>query len=122
MRHFGFCIHIGFAGMAWLGSALVACSSSPSSMATLDGSTTTGGDASSNTGADADASATKPDAREGTASQAVVVSYAFTADGAIMPGGTSRWGHLRDSDPFVGGATTMTAQPNYGASFQMSAQ
>jgi hypothetical protein len=47
------------------------------------------------------------------------VSYAYTADGAPMPGGTARWGHLRDSDPFVG-STTMTAQPNYCVSFSMS--
>jgi hypothetical protein len=48
----------------------------------------------------------------------VVVNYAHTADGAPMPGGTARWGHLRDSDPIVG-ATTHSAQPNYGVSFSM---
>ncbi len=32
----------------------------------------------------------------------VFVSYAYTADGALMPGGTARWGHLRDSDAVVG--------------------
>ena len=48
----------------------------------------------------------------------VSVSYAYTADGAPMPGGTARWGHLRDSDPLMG-ASTMTAQPNYCVSFSM---
>lgn len=48
----------------------------------------------------------------------VIVNYAYTADGAPMPGGTARWGHLEDSDPFVGG-TTQTRQPNYCVSFSM---
>jgi hypothetical protein len=48
----------------------------------------------------------------------VTVGYAYTADGAPMPGGTARWGSLRDSDPFVG-STTQTAQPNYCVSFSM---
>jgi hypothetical protein len=49
----------------------------------------------------------------------VTVSYAHTADGAAMPGGTARWGHLRDSDPIVG-TTTQLPQPNYCVSFSMS--
>ena len=52
---------------------------------------------------------------------AVKVAYAYTADGAPMPGGTSRWGNLRDSDPMVG-VTTNTAQPNYCVSFSMTVQ
>jgi hypothetical protein len=50
----------------------------------------------------------------------VVVGYAYTADGALMPGGTARWGHLRDSDAAVG-HTTQAAQPNYCVSFSMPA-
>jgi hypothetical protein len=49
----------------------------------------------------------------------VMVRYAFTADGVPMAGGTARWGHLRDSDPFVG-ATTAAAQPNYAVSFELA--
>jgi len=48
----------------------------------------------------------------------ITVGYAFTAEGVPMPNGTARWGHLRDSDPFVG-ATTGTAQPNYAVAFSM---
>jgi hypothetical protein len=51
----------------------------------------------------------------------VLVGYAYTADGAPMPGGTARWGHLRDSDATVG-ATTHVAQPNYCVSFSMVSQ
>lgn len=51
----------------------------------------------------------------------LVVSYAYTADGAPMPGGTARWGHLRDSDAVVG-ATTHAAQANYAVSFSMQVQ
>jgi hypothetical protein len=54
-------------------------------------------------------------------SGAVAVSYAYTADGAAMPGGTARWGHLRDSDAVVG-ATTHMAQPNYCVSFSTVAK
>lgn len=36
------------------------------------------------------------------------------------PGMTFRWGHLRDSDPFVG-ALTQVAQPNYAVAFRMAA-
>jgi hypothetical protein len=52
-------------------------------------------------------------------SGALVVSYAYTADGAPMTGGTARWGHLKDSDAAMG-ATTHTAQPNYCVSFVMA--
>ena len=52
-----------------------------------------------------------------TAGEATV-GYAYTADGAPMPGGTARWGNLRDSDALVG-ATTHVAQPNWCVSFSM---
>jgi hypothetical protein len=59
---------------------------------------------------------------------AVTVGYALTTDGtalvradANMTHGTYRWGHLHDSDPFVG-AMTGTAQPNWCVSFQMNVQ
>jgi hypothetical protein len=55
------------------------------------------------------------------AASTVIVAYAHTADGANLPGGTSRWGQLRDSDPFVG-STTGTAQPNYSVAFSMLAR
>jgi hypothetical protein len=51
----------------------------------------------------------------------VLVGYALVADGAAMSApfvGTTRWGLLRDSDPFVG-AATQTAQPNYGVAFEV---
>jgi len=49
----------------------------------------------------------------------VVVGYAATAEGGTPPPDQcARWGHLRDSDPFVG-SVTMTAQPNYAVAFQM---
>jgi hypothetical protein len=51
----------------------------------------------------------------------VVLSYAQTTDGVGMPGGTMRWGQLRDSDPFVG-STTHSAQPNYAVAFTMTVQ
>ena len=47
------------------------------------------------------------------------VGYAFTANSTPAPGGTFRWGQLRDSDPFVG-STSGVAQPNYGVAFQQS--
>ena len=47
-----------------------------------------------------------------------LVRYAATADGAPMPGGTVRWGTLRDSDPFMG-ATTKKAQPNFAVAFEL---
>ena len=50
----------------------------------------------------------------------VTVGYAATADGAPMaPSGTFRWGHLKDSDPFVG-SMTHTAQPNWAVAFQLT--
>jgi hypothetical protein len=52
------------------------------------------------------------------AGQRVSVGYAFTSDGAPMPGGTARWGELRDSDPFAG-AVTGAPQPNYGVAFSI---
>ncbi|MGK4003869.1 dockerin [Sorangium sp. So ce1036] len=48
----------------------------------------------------------------------VTVGYAITSNGAPRPNGFSTWGHLRDSDPFVG-TTTRAAQPNYAVSFEM---
>jgi hypothetical protein len=51
----------------------------------------------------------------------VLVGYAATTEGVSMPpGGTFRWGHLKDSDPFVG-AVTMSPQPNWAVAFQMTA-
>jgi lysophospholipase L1-like esterase len=52
-------------------------------------------------------------------SGAITVRYASTSDGVMMPNGTWRWGHLRDSDPLVG-ATTKAALPNYCVAFEMS--
>jgi hypothetical protein len=49
-----------------------------------------------------------------------VVGYAATTDGALRPGGTARWGQLRDSDA-AKGAVTGAAQPNYCVAFQMTA-
>lgn len=49
----------------------------------------------------------------------VVVGYAMSADDNPMPGGTQRWGQLRDSDPFVG-ATTVSAQPNFSVAFELT--
>ena len=53
------------------------------------------------------------------------VGYATTAEGArvkmLTPfAGTSRWGQLRDSDPFVG-ANTKKNQPNYCVAFELTA-
>jgi hypothetical protein len=48
----------------------------------------------------------------------LVVRYAMTATRTPRPGGSRRWGQLRDSDPFVG-ATTKTAQPNYAVTFEL---
>jgi hypothetical protein len=51
----------------------------------------------------------------------VFVDYALTTDGPTMTApfvGTSRWGLLRDSDPFVG-AATQVAQPNYAVAFEL---
>jgi hypothetical protein len=50
----------------------------------------------------------------------VIVGYANTAEGGAPPAGKpARWGHLRDSDPFVG-SVTMTPQPNWAIAFQMA--
>ena len=51
----------------------------------------------------------------------VFVDYALATDGPTMAApfvGTSRWGLLRDSDPFVG-AATQTPQPNYAVAFEL---
>jgi hypothetical protein len=51
----------------------------------------------------------------------VVVGYALSANPAPMATpfvGTTRWGLLRDSDPFVG-ATTQLPQPNYAVAFEL---
>ena len=48
----------------------------------------------------------------------VTVGYAATAEGGTPPAAQpARWGHLRDSDPFVG-AVTGSPQPNYCVAFQ----
>jgi hypothetical protein len=51
----------------------------------------------------------------------VFVDYALATDGPTLSApfvGTSRWGLLRDSDPFVG-AATQVAQPNYAVAFEL---
>jgi hypothetical protein len=48
----------------------------------------------------------------------LMVGYASTADGVIRPGGTARWGQLRDSDPFVG-SMTRAPQPNHCVAFEL---
>lgn len=48
----------------------------------------------------------------------VSVGYAATSDGVLRPGGTLRWGQLRDSDPFVG-SSSGRAQPNYAVAFEL---
>jgi hypothetical protein len=51
----------------------------------------------------------------------VTVGYAATAEGGTPPAAQpARWGHLRDSDPFVG-SVTQTPQPNYCVAFQLNA-
>jgi hypothetical protein len=47
------------------------------------------------------------------------LGYAATSDGVLRPGGTRRWGQLRDSDPFVG-STTGRAQPNFAVAFELA--
>jgi hypothetical protein len=47
---------------------------------------------------------------------AVNVAYAVTTDGVTVGPTTFRWGHLKDSDPFVG-AITKTPQPNWAVAF-----
>jgi hypothetical protein len=50
----------------------------------------------------------------------VVVGYAATAEGDTLPAAQpARWGHLRDSDKFMG-TVTGSAQPNYCVAFQMT--
>jgi hypothetical protein len=50
----------------------------------------------------------------------ITVGYATTAEGGTPAGPQpARWGHLRDSDPFVG-AVTGAPQPNYCVAFQMT--
>ena len=41
----------------------------------------------------------------------MVVGYAATAEGGTPPAAqTARWGHLRDSDPFIGAVTNAAAE------------
>jgi hypothetical protein len=50
----------------------------------------------------------------------VIVGYAATAEGDTLPAAQpARWGHLRDSDTFMG-SVTGSAQPNYCVAFQMT--
>ncbi|MDF3068435.1 MAG: hypothetical protein K0R38_4036 [Polyangiaceae bacterium] len=51
-------------------------------------------------------------------SSPLTVRYAATAMAAPRPGGTRRWGQLRDSDPFIG-AQSRTPQPNYAVTFEL---
>lgn len=46
------------------------------------------------------------------------LGYAATDDNVPMPGGTARWGQLRDSDPFVG-SSSRRAQPNFAVAFEL---
>lgn len=50
---------------------------------------------------------------------ALTIRYAATASDKPRPGGSWRWGQLRDSDPFVG-AVTRTPQPNHAVAFELS--
>ena len=64
--------------------------------------------------------AVKITCRNELAGAEVIVGYAATAEGGTPPSAqAARWGHLRDSDPFVG-AVTQTPQPNYAIAFQMA--
>jgi len=57
-----------------------------------------------------------------TVAAGTFVDYALTADPARMStpfAGLTRWGLLRDSDPFVG-AITKKAQPNYCVAFELA--
>ena len=59
-----------------------------------------------------------------TVAAGTFVDYALNADPARMStpfAGLTRWGMLRDSDPFVG-AITKKAQPNYCVAFEMTVQ
>jgi hypothetical protein len=53
----------------------------------------------------------------GSQGRSLIVRYAATANPRPRPGGTWRWGQLRDSDPFVG-STTRTPQPNFAMTFE----
>ena len=46
------------------------------------------------------------------------VGYAAASGAVLRPGGTLRWGQLRDSDPFVG-SSTGRAQPNFAVAFEL---
>jgi len=48
----------------------------------------------------------------------LILRYAAAAAPNSRLHGSSRWGQLRDSDPFVG-STTQTAQPNYAVTFEL---
>jgi hypothetical protein len=48
----------------------------------------------------------------------LTVRYAASATPEPRPGGTRRWGQLRDSDPFIG-ALSGTPQPNYALTFSL---
>ena len=47
------------------------------------------------------------------------LGYAASDDNVPMPGGTARWGQLRDSDPFVG-SSSGRAQPNFAVAFELT--
>ncbi|MGK3992875.1 hypothetical protein [Sorangium sp. So ce1024] len=70
-------------------------------------------------GVEIDGDAVKITCASNIPSSGVMVGYAATTDGTKMPGGTTRWGQLRDSDPFVG-SITGKAQPNYSVAFEMN--
>ena len=46
----------------------------------------------------------------------VTLAYAITTDGVTTGKTTFRWGHLKDSDPFVGSITN-AAQANWAVAF-----
>jgi hypothetical protein len=54
-----------------------------------------------------------------TAANANVAAQVTDASGNLLWTGTSRWGQLRDSDPFVG-TKSQRAQPNYAVAFEMA--
>jgi hypothetical protein len=59
-----------------------------------------------------------------TVAAGTFVDYALTAEPTRMStpfAGLTRWGQLRDSDPFVG-AITKKAQPNYCVAFELTVQ
>ncbi|WP_437774426.1 dockerin [Sorangium sp. So ce1097] len=71
------------------------------------------------TSVEIDGDAVKITCASGLPTSGAMVGYAATTDGTAMPGGTTRWGQLRDSDPFVG-SITGKAQPNYSVAFEMN--